>query len=277
MAEQFLRAEQIRFARAATLCVTQAYVNTGKDVTTPEQAFAALTSNSLSNTIVSLVDFDTARLKELGAVFGRSPVAGSSQIRHAVYTPEGVLVYRHAGFTQSLLIPQAYAAKVVGIMNASANGTLSGVKWDGQDALLPRLSRHWKADKKEAANAATTLPEYLPFVLIRPEALEVEFLRCICCDRLFVSVRDYALHSCPAQRAPQSVLPSARALAFAASSHQSSAAPRALLAPAAGALPLPAGWARHPPRDTEKLDDTSVFHLTQWFDEGNREAAYVGS
>ena len=28
------------------------------------------------------------------------------------------------------------------------------------------------------------------------------------------------------------------------------------------------GWARHPPRDTEKLDETSVFYLTQWLDEG---------
>lgn len=69
-------------------------------------------------------------------------------------------------------------------------------------------------------------------------------------------------------RGPRSVLPSSRALAFAASPHQSSAAPRALLAPADGVLPLPAGWARHPPRDTEKLDETSTFHLTQWFDDG---------
>ena len=201
-------------------------------------------------------------------MFGRSPVAGSSQIRHAVYTPEGVLVYRHAGFTQPLLIPQAYAAKVVGTIDSSANGTLSGVMWEGANVLLPRLSRHWKADKKEAANAATTLPEYLPFVVIKPEALDVEFLRCTCCDRLFVSVHDYAAHNCPSPRCPRSVLPSARALAFAASPHQSSAAPRALLAPAAGVLPLPAGWARHPPRDTEKLDETSLFHLTQWFEEG---------
>ena len=42
-------------------CV-QAFVDRGGDITTPEMVVEALLSNPLRNTMVALVDFDTARL-----------------------------------------------------------------------------------------------------------------------------------------------------------------------------------------------------------------------
>jgi len=158
-------------------------VNSGHDVTTPEEAYEALVHAPLRNTIVSMVDFDVARLKELEAVLARAPVTGSSFVRHAVYTADGVLVDRHSGIAQPILIPQKFVNNVLSTLpSVTASGTVTGVKWGGQKSpAIVTLSRRWGKAGDVPVPDAVAEEEFLPCVVVRPEAMDMEFVRCTSC------------------------------------------------------------------------------------------------
>jgi len=256
--------------------VAQAYVDCGHDVTTVEQAYEALTSKPLANTVVSLVDFDLPRLKQLEGVFARCPVNGSSQIRHAVFTEDGVLVRRHAGVSEPVLIPQAYITRAtVGLETRTPTGTLTGASCVGQ--LKPEavaLSRAWKTDptlhEKAPAPAAAA-----PLAIVSLRSLGHELYKCTACDKVACSMETFQRHACAvAARTDQTVLGRACAMAFQQAAH---VAPPAfvVMTPAVDQEAVPQfqpGWARPVARDHEVLDERTTLQLRQWFAAGEASA-----
>jgi len=249
-------------------------VNQGHDVTTPEEAVAALSVHPLRNTVVSIVDFDLERLKVLEGVMAASPVAGSSQIRHAVY-PEtgGVLVYRHSKVTEPATIPQAYIDRAVEPARVVV-GAVTGVKWAGPaHPDVVAVTRDWTAKAKtepKPAEGAPIVTNTLPFTVVRPSAWHNELLQCNACKRLFVHVRGYTVHVCagPA-RAPQGAVSRACAAAVAASGVQELHR-LAVVAQheVAAVTKLSPGWARAAPRDVETLDEVAMVLLADLFRAG---------
>jgi hypothetical protein len=110
-----------------------AFVNCGNDVTTPEQLVAALTAKDAANTVVSLVDFDLERLKEMEAAMATCSVKNSSMVRSAVFDDaDGIYVTRHSGVTTPALIPQSYIDRTVAALpDRGEDMTITGVAWKG--------------------------------------------------------------------------------------------------------------------------------------------------
>ena len=254
------------------------YVDAGRDVTTPAQAVAALRSNPLRNTVVSLVEFDLSRLTELEQVLAVSPVSGSKQIRHAIFDAEGgIRVFQVSGVTPPATIPAAYVAKVLAALpTAGRAGTafVTGVSWAGDEhPPVSSRSRVWGArEEGDAAAAPALVPPELPFSLLRSGCGSVEVLRCNSCERLFVHVHGYAAHVCRPS-VSNTVLERGSALALRLAPYRAPA-PVARVpevdAPADALTKFAAGWALYAPPEVEKLDETTTLHLTRWFDEGQR-------
>jgi hypothetical protein len=257
-------------------CV-QAYVDRGGDITTPEMVVEALLSNPLRNTMVALVDFDTARLGVLAKVMAGASVTGSAAIRHAVYTADGIRVGRHCSVAPTSLIPQAYVDRVVApaLEGMDAVPTLTGVTFEGQNKpAVVSLSRVWKPRRHGGAAAATAAVadpcDSLPCRAVFSAAGGgTELLQCTVCDRLFTTVHRYSGHACEGE-VVSTVLGRGCALAVERAPY-SAPLPIVALAVAANAATVTAvsrGWARPVARDKEVLDDTAVRLITQWFEEG---------
>jgi hypothetical protein len=257
----------------------QAYVDRGGDITTPEMVVEALLSNPLRNTMVALVDFDTARLAVLAKVMGDASVTGSAAIRHAVFTADGVRVGRHCSVVPTSLIPQAYVDRVVApaLEGMGAVPTLTGVAFEGQNKpAVVSLSRVWKPRRHGAvAVAAPAQPadpsdDSLPCrAVISAAGGGTELLQCTVCDRLFTTVHRYSVHACEGE-VVTTVLGRGCALAVERAPY-SAPLPIVALPAAANAATVtaaPRGWARPVARDKEVLDATAIRLITQWFEEG---------
>lgn len=253
----------------------QAYVDRGGDITTPEMVVEALLSNPLRNTMVALVDFDTARLAVLAKVMAGASVTGSAAIRHAVYGPEGIRVGRHCSVAPTALIPQAYIDRVLAeaLEGVDDLPTITGVTFEGQaKPSVLSLSRVWKPKRGDGVGIAApaAADDTLPCRDVHSAACGgLEFLQCTVCDRLFTSVLRYSGHACREAVATTVV---ARGSALAVERAPYSAPLPVVALPAAAnaatVTALPRGWARPVARDKEFLDETAVRLITQWFEEG---------
>ncbi len=248
----------------------RAYVDGGHDVTTPEQAVAALTSSPLRNTMVSLLELDLPRLKLLQSVMALSSVVGSSNIRHAVFKTSGIRVYRHSGVSQSALIPAAHVARAVSSLPPSDSPTVTGVAWTGQSApAVISLSRRWKAIRDVVDDAAEGEPS-LPMEIVRAVGDVAEYLRCTECGRLFIHVHHYVSHKCVSPCVSQTVLERGKRVAVARAAYvaPASVAAQAVAPNAALVTRFEIGWARPGGRYSVKLSDHLVEVLTGWFNDG---------
>jgi len=218
------------------------------------------------------------RIGSLQHVVHSVPLNGSSQIRHATYTDEGVVVRRHAGVSDPVLIPQPYIDRATaGLEVRTAAGTLTGASSVGQ--LKPEtvaLSRAWKTEALATTDqqAAHPEPASVPFTVVRLRSLGYKLYKCVACDKVTCSMDAIERHACAAASADGTVLSRARELAFARTPH---AAPPALVAMAPAAdetvvAPFERGWARPIPRDHEILDERTTVLLKQWFAEGEASA-----
>ncbi len=249
----------------------RAYVDSGHDVTTPEQAVAALTFSPLRNTMVSLLELDLARLKQLQSVMALSSVIGSSNIRHAVFKASGIRVYRHSGVSQSALIPAAHVARVVSSLPPSNSPTVTGVAWTGQSVpAVISLSRRWKARQDVVQDEAAKGEPSLPMEVVRAASDVTEYLRCTECDRLFVHVHQYTSHKCARPVVLQTVLERGKRIAVGRAAYvaPASVATQAAALNAALVTRFESGWARPGGRYSLKLSDHLVEVLTGWFNDG---------
>lgn len=251
----------------------QAYVDRGGDITTPEMVVEALLSNPLRNTMVALVDFNTARLAVLAKVMAGASITGSAGIRHAVYGPDGVRVGRHCSVAPTSLIPQAYIDRVLAeaLEGVDDLPTITGVTFEGQaKPSVVSLSRVWKGRRGRKAAVPAAMPDTLPCRAVYSAAGGgTELLQCTVCDRLFTSVLRYSEHACR-EIVPCTILARGSALAVERAPYSAPLPVVALPATvnAATVTALPRGWARPVARDKEFLDETAVRLITQWFEEG---------
>jgi hypothetical protein len=254
----------------------RAYVDEGHDITTPEQAAAALRHKPIRNTLVSLVEYDEERLRQLGVTMGASSVFGSAQIRHCTFAPDGSLhLSRQVGIGVPSVIPVEYVRRVVATLQPErhANGTVTGVSWDG-DAAPAYITRSvlWKPQKRNQADE----PEHagasvqLPFTVVTSKDGSSQFLECDVCARLFLHVAHYSQHTCKAPPLSRTVKATGQRLAVARGAIHARE-PGALLLvtrPLVGQPRFLPGWARPGPREASTIGDRVAHLLTQWFDEG---------
>jgi hypothetical protein len=157
-----------------------AYVNEGHDITMPKQAALALRHKPVRNTLVTLIDFDVARLAGLSVAMSASSVTGSAQIRHCRFAQDGSLhLSRYAGVGTATVVPAVYVHRVVGTLQPArhANGTVTGVSWEGDVApAVVARSKNWNLSppggcggKDAASNAGASCN--LPFRLLMAHVL----------------------------------------------------------------------------------------------------------